>query len=85
MPPEWWLQRLQEGIHRLQDEIQRVKEEVPEHVDIKEGLLVWQHVSGSFILEFTELQDDGSTCSHSIWLTPAEASRLANIIQAHAT
>ena len=51
-------------------------------VKITDNLSVWKHVTGSLVLEFEELQDDGSTCSHDIWLDVEAIKRLREIIGA---
>jgi hypothetical protein len=51
-----------------------------EEVRISENLYAWKHVTGYLVLEFEELQDDGSTCSHDIWLSVEATERLKSVI-----
>lgn len=51
-------------------------------VKISDNLCMWRHITGSLVLEFKELQDDGSTCSHDIWLDAEAIERLKTIIGA---
>lgn len=51
-------------------------------VKISDNLCAWKHITGSLVLEFEELQDDGSICSHDIWLDADAIERLRAIIRA---
>ena len=51
-----------------------------DEVRINENLYAWRHITGHLVLEFEELQDDGSTCQHDIWLSVEAIKRLREII-----
>jgi hypothetical protein len=55
---------------------------IDDPIKITDGVSIWRHGTGNLVLEFEELQDDGSTCSHDIWLDAEAIERLREIIGA---